>query len=650
MRGKWTKCSRSTEANSSFLSPLKPHREICLSGVSSEGGSERRGGRLRKICPRTWVSRERAREGRKTAGSDTVHLGTIFFTVCKAEFSGTRHIRKTRSGMDEAEKYQQRLQVIAEKRRLQEEQDRARREMEDEKLRLQQLKRKSLRDQWLMEGPTIIPDSSAPRSPLWGSQAQEIEACIDKLQVESQRLAEEKAKLEKLEEEGRALNDTGRESGSEVSIPLCYPPAPGSAQVSPKFSSFPTGFLKWHLTVMQSFIPTVLGVVQVQVEKDLKTGATIIKSVAPLAPGTADCSGEVLFDDGSKSVRAAGGADPSPEELGQVLSAVAGVGTLVEAQVMVNGRKAETEEAHVAPVGENGFGEEEEEDKVKCNASSPPQPEEISCENNPPGDTELGMNDGAVEGTTDGAVEGTITMTFLGFATAEPGQGLNGEDVGEIIRAERVIITDDGEDHPVMNEVPASEGKEEPSEPSEPPSAEKPHLDVRKENVEAEACSNGQINTDTEAEPRGAEADTEGEAEAKLDAGEGEKADEGDVPEATSTGDTIEAPQVTVDSRPAPDTVGAAAGDEEEKPVAAVVLTEQFQDVPLDSEPKHGTSATEPELQPLVGTAEANNVTAEQEPLVSASQAPPDTKGAAPSRADGGTAPKQKSCQCCSVM
>ncbi|KAL4647940.1 paralemmin-3 isoform X1 [Arapaima gigas] len=401
---------------------------------------------------------------------------------------------------------------------------------------------------------------------------------------------------------------------------------------------------------MQSFIPTVLGVVQVQVEKDLKTGATIIKSVAPLAPGTADCSGEVLFDDGSKSVRAAGGADPSPEELGQVLSAVAGVGTLVEAQVMVNGRKAETEEAHVAPVGENGFGEEEEEDKVKCNASSPPQPEEISCENNPPGDTELGMNDGAVEGTTDGAVEGTITMTFLGFATAEPGQGLNGEDVGEIIRAERVIITDDGEDHPVMNEVPASEGKEEPSEPSEPPSAEKPHLDVRKENVEAEACSNGQINTDTEAEPRGAEADTEGEAEAKLDAGEGEKADEGDVPEATSTGDTIEAPQVTVDSRPAPDTVGAAAGDEEEKPVAAVVLTEQFQDVPLDSEPKHGTSATEPELQPLVGTAEANNVTAEQEPLVSASQAPPDTKGAAPSRADGGTAPKQKSCQCCSVM
>ncbi|TRY55499.1 hypothetical protein DNTS_004144, partial [Danionella cerebrum] len=52
----------------------------------------------------------------------------------------------------EAEKYQQRLQVIA---------------------------RKSLRDQWLMEGPPSSPDSSGPRSPLWGSKAQEIETHIN---------------------------------------------------------------------------------------------------------------------------------------------------------------------------------------------------------------------------------------------------------------------------------------------------------------------------------------------------------------------------------------------------------------------------------------------------------------------------------------
>ncbi|XP_040042037.2 paralemmin-3 isoform X2 [Gasterosteus aculeatus] len=96
--------------------------------------------------------------------------------------------------MDETEKYQQRLEAIAEKRRLQEEQDRARRDAEDEKLRLQQLKRKSLRDQWLMDkapsSPTSL-EAPSPRSPLRGSAAKEIEESTDRLQSESQRLAEE---------------------------------------------------------------------------------------------------------------------------------------------------------------------------------------------------------------------------------------------------------------------------------------------------------------------------------------------------------------------------------------------------------------------------------------------------------------------------
>uniref|UniRef100_A0A4W4FFC7 Paralemmin 3 n=1 Tax=Electrophorus electricus TaxID=8005 RepID=A0A4W4FFC7_ELEEL len=86
--------------------------------------------------------------------------------------------------MDETEKYQQRLRAIAEKLRVQEEQERAKREVEDEKLRLQQLKRKSLRDQWLMDGPPLSPDSAGPRSPLWGPEAQEIEAHI---QIQQER-------------------------------------------------------------------------------------------------------------------------------------------------------------------------------------------------------------------------------------------------------------------------------------------------------------------------------------------------------------------------------------------------------------------------------------------------------------------------------
>ncbi|XP_041838807.1 paralemmin-3 isoform X2 [Melanotaenia boesemani] len=102
--------------------------------------------------------------------------------------------------MDEAEKYQQRLEAIAEKRRLQEEQDKAKREMEDEKLRLQQLKRKSLRDKWLMEGPPLSPtspNSQSPHSPSWNTQAQDMEKHTDKLPSQTELMAEEQEKLKK---------------------------------------------------------------------------------------------------------------------------------------------------------------------------------------------------------------------------------------------------------------------------------------------------------------------------------------------------------------------------------------------------------------------------------------------------------------------
>ncbi|XP_037553686.1 paralemmin-3 [Nematolebias whitei] len=93
--------------------------------------------------------------------------------------------------MDETEQYKQRLEAIAEKRRLQEEQDRARREQEDERLRQQQLKRKSLRDQWLMEGTPLSPTSpNTPSPPPSLRSTQDMDTPVNKLQSEN-RLAEE---------------------------------------------------------------------------------------------------------------------------------------------------------------------------------------------------------------------------------------------------------------------------------------------------------------------------------------------------------------------------------------------------------------------------------------------------------------------------
>ncbi|XP_057566510.1 paralemmin-3 [Hippopotamus amphibius kiboko] len=98
--------------------------------------------------------------------------------------------------MAESSLYRQRLEVIAEKRRLQEEIRATRRELEEEKLRVARLKRKSLRERWLMDGAAEEPErpqdpaSQEPQSPEDQAQAriQNLEDSLFTLQSQLQLL------------------------------------------------------------------------------------------------------------------------------------------------------------------------------------------------------------------------------------------------------------------------------------------------------------------------------------------------------------------------------------------------------------------------------------------------------------------------------
>ncbi|XP_032484702.1 paralemmin-3 isoform X3 [Phocoena sinus] len=105
--------------------------------------------------------------------------------------------------MAESSLYRQRLEVIAlpvlcaqEKRRLQEEISAARRELEEEKLRVERLKRKSLRERWLMDGAAEEleqpqdPASQDPQSPEDQAQARirNLEGSLFTLQSQLQLL------------------------------------------------------------------------------------------------------------------------------------------------------------------------------------------------------------------------------------------------------------------------------------------------------------------------------------------------------------------------------------------------------------------------------------------------------------------------------
>ncbi|KAM5238024.1 paralemmin-3 [Ctenodactylus gundi] len=102
----------------------------------------------------------------------------------------------TPTPMAESSLYRQRLEVIAEKRRLQEEISAARRELEEEKLRVERLKRKSLRERWLMDGaaegpePPEDPAAKDPQSPERQAQARirDLEDSLFTLQSQLQLL------------------------------------------------------------------------------------------------------------------------------------------------------------------------------------------------------------------------------------------------------------------------------------------------------------------------------------------------------------------------------------------------------------------------------------------------------------------------------
>ncbi|XP_050781505.1 paralemmin-3 [Gopherus flavomarginatus] len=128
--------------------------------------------------------------------------------------------------MAESSLYTQRLEAIVGRRKVQERILRARRELEEEKLRAQQLKRKSLRDRWLMEGSCLPPEND-PTSPLWQTQSriQELEQDLSSLQSQMQQ-------LDNPEHHGKsheALEDAKR-------------PAGGTCEDSLVLLGFPLGF------------------------------------------------------------------------------------------------------------------------------------------------------------------------------------------------------------------------------------------------------------------------------------------------------------------------------------------------------------------------------------------------------------------------
>uniref|UniRef100_UPI0037E91833 paralemmin-1-like n=1 Tax=Semicossyphus pulcher TaxID=241346 RepID=UPI0037E91833 len=230
---------------------------------------------------------------------------------------------------------------------------------------------------------------------------------------------------------------------------------------------------------------SVLGTLAVQVERDPKTGVTVVRSVTPVSLSTDAPTATTVFDDGRKSIHAVGGVggQPSSEELGQILSVIDGVGMKVlldEVEVTPNkmDTKAENEDPSRAPEAEvlsfSACHAMSEEDNKQFDSSgsydvkAEPGIEScaVSIENKEEKQEEISItavNDiaGEVQNVDEQTlVEGPVTLLFLGYTDATTYQGDDPGDDGGMITVERVMITEEGEEHVIGPETSPQEEKE----------------------------------------------------------------------------------------------------------------------------------------------------------------------------------------------
>ncbi|TSK34843.1 Palmdelphin [Bagarius yarrelli] len=229
--------------------------------------------------------------------------------------------------MEEADLLRERLQAITEKRRIQEDIAKKRREIEEEKLKLQYLKKKSLREQWLMDGLSVQNEQEEEAVRAQAQEAQQqtmllqqqihrIEHEIEDLETEEMNIsANEELILKRLKEVERTAEDIIKEvNGDEQreSIQYIYSAIPDI----PK-SYTPNLMRRINTPVKDSGSEAekkAMYAMEISVEKDLRTGKSQVLSSATVIPQEFQQKGIKVYDDGMKSVYAIQSAGKEPED------------------------------------------------------------------------------------------------------------------------------------------------------------------------------------------------------------------------------------------------------------------------------------------------------------------------------------------------
>ncbi|XP_068437500.1 palmdelphin isoform X2 [Clinocottus analis] len=243
--------------------------------------------------------------------------------------------------MEEADLLKERLQAITDKRRIQENIAKKRRQIEEEKLKLQYIKKKALREQWLMDG---LSQQSEEEQEAMKIQAQEEQQQSDQLQSNILRIEEEMEALEKqelnisaneeivlkrLKEVERTAEDIIKEINADFQadkIQHAPLPLPDIPSFIPLIS---TKNPLVHEPVSEEAKKATFAM-EISVEHDKRTGKNQVVSTTSITSETIQERGLKVYDDGRKAIYAL------HQDVGKMPNGAVGVMTPTEVEELLH--------------------------------------------------------------------------------------------------------------------------------------------------------------------------------------------------------------------------------------------------------------------------------------------------------------------------
>ncbi|KAG7457176.1 hypothetical protein MATL_G00243760, partial [Megalops atlanticus] len=219
--------------------------------------------------------------------------------------------------MEEAELLKERLQAITEKRRIQEDIARKRAEIDEEKLKLQYIKKKSLREQWLQDGVGTVSaqEREAQRQQAQDSQRQTrfLQSTIHRMEQEIQALERQEMmistnegfilkRLKAIEKSPEDIIKEAQYDTKKEQVQYIYSAIP---DVPKSYNSAPKKQQSLELETNDQ-PKKALYAMEINVQKDMRTGESQVLSTAKITDRDFQQRGIKVFDDGRRSVYALG--------------------------------------------------------------------------------------------------------------------------------------------------------------------------------------------------------------------------------------------------------------------------------------------------------------------------------------------------------